>query len=196
MKPKIQTKLDEVRKQISGNSIEVGELEKFKTSINNILSELYAEKNVSKTGIKSAKRYANWLAGIVDDSLKDYEKANPTWGKLYRDANEVYGTIAQSNKVKNFIGKNLGKISPHLAYSLFGVGHGGTAKTLASLGGAAAVGLGTVETGALVTRIMKSPRLRKYYFDVLQNALKEDVVATQENLRKLEIAIDKEDHSK
>ena len=193
-KPKLFTKIEEIRKQMAGNNIEVGELERFKPTINNIIGELKAEKNATRFGIKSAKRYANQLAHAVDEALTDYGRQNPKWEKAYREANEIHGTIAQSNKVRNYLIDKLGTISPHLTATLFGIGHGPGA-TLTGLGAGAAATAGAVESGALLARVWNSPRLRKYYYGVIQNAIKEDAVAMRENMRKLEEALEKEDHS-
>ncbi len=64
---------------------------------------------------------------------------------------------------------------------------------MTNLGTTVATGAAAVESGALLSRIYKSPTLRKYYYGVVQNAIKEDAVAMRENLKKLDEALEKED---
>ena len=102
-KNKMFTKIKELRDRFKDGSIEVDELERFKPSINNLIEELYAEGSHSKPGIKSARRFANKLASIVDGSLTKYGKRNREWEKYYRPANEAYGAIAESRKLRSVI---------------------------------------------------------------------------------------------
>ncbi len=178
-------KLDEIEGAIRHGQVEVEELEKFKQSINEARSGLYEEFKSNKPGMKAARANLDRVSKIVDETLKDYGKINPEWESYYRPANEVFGSIAQSNKARDFISRKLGKISPHLAGPLFGIAQEGSS-ALAGLGAKAAVGGAALETSALLHRILNSPTLRKYYYGVIQNAVKEDAVAMRENLRKLE----------
>jgi hypothetical protein len=187
-KIKITTKINELRKQMSGNNIEVGELEKFKTSLNNILSELYAEKNVSSTGIKSAQRYANMLGESVDEALKEYGKINPEWEKFYRPANESHGAIVQSQKWGNYIARHAKKFATPGLASLFGITHFAGAGAAALTAG---VGYGGFKAGELMVRIAKSPHLRKLYFDTLKDAMQRNIKGMNENLSKLDISLQK-----
>lgn len=185
-KNKIFSKIDEIKEKMAGNSIEVGELEKFKTSLNNIISELYAEKNVSKPAIKSSQRYVNKLAKSVDNSLKEYGAQNPQWEAFYRPANEAHGAIEQSKRVRNFIGRNYKKIGLPGAAALFGIEH--------------AVGIPWTAAGALtgyagltaaegIARIAKSPTLRKHYFNVVNEALKENASGVAKSMEELDKAL-------
>jgi len=185
-------KLDEIENAIQHGQIEIEELEKFKQSVNEARSGLYEEFKGNKPGRKLAKANLDRVSKIIDDSLTEYGKINPQWEAYYRPANEVHGAIAQSNKVRNFIGRNIGKVSPHITAGLFGLGEGGV-KTLTNLGTTVATGAAAVESSALLSRIYKSPTLRKYYSGVIQNAIKEDAIAMRENLRKLEKDLKKED---
>lgn len=185
-KGKIFTKIDELRDNIAGDSIEVGELEKFKTSLNNIISELYAEKNISKPGIKTAQRYVNQLGKIVDNSLKDYGKINPEWEAFYRPANEVHAAIAQSHKARNFIGKTAKKYGMHAILPALGIGHFAGGPGIAGIAGSAAVGASLITGGELAVKFANSPELRKLYSNLINSAIKQDAIAVNENLKRMD----------
>lgn len=189
-KTKISTKINELRARGADNEIEVEELERFKTSINNIIGELYAERNVGKSGIKSARRYANKLSKVIDDSLTKYGEENPEWEKYYRPANEAFGAIAQSHKVRNMLMKFSKSSGLKGALGLFGIEQ---AAGLGTTSAGAAVGAATLLTAELMARIAKSPTLRRYYGNVLKNALKDDSAAVGNNLIKLQKELDKDE---
>lgn len=184
--------LKNLESKIKNKDITIEELEKFKVDINTARSGLYDEFKGNKPGRKLAKSKLDGVSKIVDESLTEYGKKNPQWEAYYRPANEAHGAIAQSNKARNYIARNIGKISPHITAGLFGMGEGAT-KTLTNLGTSATIATTGIESAALLSRIYKSPTLRKYYYGVIQNALKEDAVAMRENLRKLEETLQKED---
>jgi hypothetical protein len=188
-KSKIFDKVSEIRKQISGDSIEVQELEKFKNSTNNIISELYSEKNVGKTGIKSAQKYTNELAKTIDKSLEEYGKVNPKWEALYRPANEVHGAIESSKRARNFITRQYKKLSLPSLGVLFGV-----EQALGPLGvaGAAAAGGAGFLGAELVARMWKSPTIRKLYTNIVNGAVKKNSLVVNENMKKLDKEFQKE----
>lgn len=185
-------KIDELESAIKQGEIEVEELEKFKHSINELRGSLYEEFKGNKPGRLLAKRNLDNVSNVVDDGLREYGKTNPKWASFYFPANMAHGALAQSKRLSNYIDRNKGKITPHIAYALFGLGHtGGLIPTATTLG----VGYGVVKLGELISRVTKGP-LRKYYTGVLKNAAKEDAVAMRENLRKLEDGLQQEENRK
>lgn len=191
-KKKTLSLIKEIKDKVKNNKIDVDELEEFKRNINEARSGLYEEFKIDKVGRKSAKRNLDHVSNLIDDTLKEYGKTNPEWEAFYRPANEVHGAIAQSKRVRNWVGKNAKKIGflPLLAeMGLYHYGGAPAAGAAALAGGAAAVGFVGSEIGA---RIMKSPTLRKHYMNVVNSALREDVVAVHENLKRLDSEMKKE----
>lgn len=183
-KTKTLEKLKEIKGKIKNNNIEVDELESFKRTLNELRSALYEEFKSDKIGRKSAKRNLDNVSKVIDDALTEYGKANPSWEKYYRPANEAFGAIEQSKKISNFIKKHANVAAPTsggalILESIFG---GGLPVKTAAIGGIGTVALKGAE---LMARIMKSKTLRNHYLNVLGAAAKEDATALSRNLQKL-----------
>lgn len=180
-------KISDIRSEMQGAQIPVDSLERLKVKINEAKAGIYKQLEGNKPGIKSAKRNLDMVGKTVDDALKLYGKQNPEWEALYRPANEVHGAIAQSKRVRRVIEKIGKKYGHHAVLPLLGIGHfAGAAKTAESLLTAGALGAAGLAAGEISARIMKSPTLRKHYVNLINAAVKEDVVAIEENLKKLE----------
>lgn len=180
--------LSKIRSKIQNNQLKLNELEEFKKDINIARSSLYEEFKGNKPGREITKRNLDSVSKIVDDALKEYGQQNPQWEAFYRPANEVHGAIAQSRKFRNWLSRNYKKFGLPGAAAVFGIeqslGIPGTAA-------AAGVGYGALKSGEALARIWKSPTLRKYYTNVIQESLKENSPAMLENLNKLEAGLKK-----
>lgn len=184
--------IKDIKSKIKNNEIDIEELEQFKRDINEARSGLFEEFKVDKVGRKSAKRNLDTVSKYIDNTLKEYGKVNPEWEAFYRPANEVHGAIAQSKRVRNWIGKNMKYIGfPSIAAEL-GLYHFGSP----SMAGGAIAGLGVLTAGLgtaeILSRVIKSPALRKHYTNVISGALKEDAIVVRENLRKIDNELRKE----
>ena len=182
-------KADEILGKIENDNIQVRELEEFKKTINEAKTELYKDINLTKTGIKSAKRNLNNVSSIVDKGLEEYGKTNPEWEAFYRPANEAHGAIAESKKVSNLINKNYKKFATPGLAALFGA-----TKLVGGLptAGVGVAGVAALKTGELIARIMKSPTLSKYYSQVILDALKGNAEGLKDNMKKLDYGLLKE----
>lgn len=193
--PSKKKSLDLIKKlkdKSASGEISIEDLEEFKRNINETRSSLYEEFGTDKVGRKSAKRNLDSVSKTVDGALTEYGKTNPEWESFYRPANEVYGAIAQSKRVRNWIGRHAKKIGFLPLLAEMGLYHyaGPAAAGSAAIGaGAAAAGFLGTEIGA---RIWKSPTLRKHYMNVVNSALKEDAIAVHENLKRLDAEMRKE----
>lgn len=182
-------KAKEILQKTKTGKIPVEELTEFKKTINEARANLYVQQDLNTSAKKMAKRNLDSLSKVVDDSLASYGKLNPKWNSLYTSANEGHGAIEQSKKVSNFV-KKLVKKYPHASGSaLSGILFGG----LVSKPAAAAMGGSyiAVKSGELLSRIINSKTLRKYYQTALQNAVKENPGAFLKNMKKLEDEIEK-----
>lgn len=187
-------KIADIRNEIQGAQVPVDALQRLKVKINEAKAGVYKQLEGNKPGIKSAKRNLDAVGKQVDNALKDYGKQNPQWEAFYRPANEVHGAIEQSKRARNFIGRIAHKYGHHAILPLLGIGH--TFGPTATLEGAAitgGLGAAAVLGGELAAKFAKSPTLRKLFLNLTTNALKEDVVATEENLKKLEKELKKEE---
>lgn len=183
--------IDTTKKKIANKQVPIEELEKLKIDINAARANLYEEFKTNKPGRKLAKSNLDKISNVIDDTLTDYGKTNPAWEAYYRPANEAHGAIASSQKVRNNLKKHYKKLSAPSALALFGIEQ---AAGPVATGVALAGGLGVLSLGESISRIVKSPKtLGKYYANVAKAALKDDVVAMQQNLDKLEKGLKKED---
>lgn len=186
-KANAMTKVNEIQAKIKKGKIPVEELTEFKIDINKARDSLYTDQTLDKGGRRLAKKNLDSVSKIVDNALYDYGKVNPAWEKSYRPANEVYGAIAQSKKVSNAVARFI-KSHPHSTGTALVAEVFLAPKTLPLAAGA----IGLVKTGELITRIAKSPTLRKYYMGVVESALKDDAASLAKNINKLEAAYKKE----
>jgi hypothetical protein len=188
------TKAKEIRSKIQGGNIDVKELTEFKKSINEARAGLYAEQGLDKKGKALAKRNLDELSKHLDEALTQYGQQNPQWYKPYKMANEGYGAIANSKKVSNWIGKVIKQHPIHSGAALGGalIGHALNPKALAVTG----IGYGLIKSGELVSRIVKSKVLRKYYTDAIKSAMKENTPAFLNAMKKLADHFSKEKEDK
>lgn len=186
-------KIADIRGEMQGAQIPIESLQRLKVKINEAKAGVYKQLEGNKPGIKSAKRNLERVGKSVDDALNLYGKQNPQWEAFYRPANEVHGAIEQSKRARNFIGKQMKKYGHHLILPALGIGHFGGPAAIGSAAAGAGIGAGALVGAEIAARIFKSPTLRKHYFSLVKSALKEDAVATRENLRKLEKELEKED---
>lgn len=180
------TKAKEIMSKIESGKIDVKELTEGKKSINVLRAGLYGEKNLDRKGRASAKRNLDQLSSKIDSSLAEYGKENPEWYKPYKEANEGFSGIEKAKRVRSWIG-GLIKQNPTLAsYGILGTIAGNVAAPKTALLTAGAGGL--LGTGEIIARIVKSKTLRKYYKEMILNAIEENKGAFINNLRKLDKA--------
>lgn len=187
-------KIADIRSEMQGAQIPVDSLDRLKVKINEAKAGIYSQLAGNKPGIKSAKRNLESVGKSVDDALKLYGKQNPEWEALYRPANEVHGAIAQSHKVRNMIGRVAKKFGHHAVLPIFGISHlAGPLHTLEGLATTGIAGTAILTGGEIGARIWKSKTLRKLYMNTINSALKDDAVAIEQNLNRMEKALEKED---
>lgn len=181
-------KLKDIQGEMQGAQIPVESLGRLKVKINEELAGIYKKLEGNKVGIKSAKRNLERVAGAVDEALTLYGKQNPEWEAYYRPANQVHGSIEQSKRVGRYLSRQYKRWGAPGALALFGIESAlGIPKSAAIFGG----GYGALKSGEIVTRFLKSPHLRKYYTNVVSGALRDDAVAVQQNLDRLEKEVKK-----
>jgi len=98
---------------------------------------------------------------------------------VYRKANETYGALAQSSRVKNNLIRKLKKY-PALTYASMGL-FGMSPK--AAIG--VPVGLAGLKAAEITSRVMKSPVLRNHYISLMKNALRDESAAMMSDMDKL-----------
>jgi len=142
---------------------------------------------------KSSRDAIKQAVGIVNDGVKRYGLKNPEFFKPYQAAEELTGALQSTNYVQKVLAKHpylKDKVSNPFMQKLlwggaiYGVGHT-SLPAIAGVGGAA---LGIQQSAKAYQLLSRSPIAQRYYKDVINAALKNDVKAIAKNLSKLDKA--------
>lgn len=154
---------NEVKGKIHGGRIGLDELIEFKKNINERMGEF--EK------IKGSKGFWKMLGGMVDKGIGQYEKFNPEFKKVFRQANSLHKGLREARVIESFI-----KSHPIISAE--------AGLVLNMLPGGAVTKVGILKGGELVAAFARNPGLRKAYFEVLKNASKNEVRGTLNAVKK------------
>lgn len=185
-KPALQ-QIENLREQMQGAQTPIDNLISAKRKINIDRGNLYKQLEGNKPGIKTASHNMDMVSKIVDNVLEDYGKTHPDWHSLYKEANQAFGAVSQSQKANQVIRSRLGKAA---------LTHAGLAALLGHMGGlkgiavAAAGGYPIYKIGQVAYQLMKSPALRKEFSKLYTNALKGNIQAIDSSLKKLNQAME------
>lgn len=169
---------DKVMNLIHSGEINVQQAIAQKRSLNQELATLY--KEVPKFGDqKKVKGLAKQINSFLNEAIADYGKKNPKFYKPYKDADQAFGTLAQSNFISNWVEKSV--VQHPVTNGLIHL-FGPVAKTAAT----AAI---PYQAAKLGYRIAKSKPLRKIYMNALNAAAKEDTNAFNKYFKELDNAI-------
>ncbi len=194
--------IDAIENNITNGQIEGQMALQLRKDANEIQKNLGAFDIFSKGDKKKAIMHLNQAKEAIMEGLENYGKTqDPIFWKLNQEANKAYATVAKSKVIKNFIDKKAPALKSGIAKYLFGssaLGGLGTLAVKAPLiaAGGASVGAGVggiIKTIQILYRVMKDPKLRKYYTNVLEYAGKENGKAMVANLRKLDEELLEED---
>jgi len=195
-----EEQVDKLLGQFYGkNHIKAENLWDFKKDMNEILQGL-------RKG-SSEKKYIEQLIGIAKNGLKNV--GSDIYNQLSA-ADEIFGSLAASDKIGSFLNKNIDRVSiktPYLRSVVKNIGGIGTLGTAAKLGsyatglptagillGAGGVGAAANEGFKFMNLLHRSPIARQTYLDLLADGLKGNAKAAIRNTAKLDkIAADFEE---
>ncbi len=178
----VNTPLKKIRKKIKKGTVKVDELVQFKRDINELRGKLYKDLS-GKQSINYAQGKINDLSGLIDSEIAAYGKKNPAFLKHYRNANEAYAGFNQSKRVGNWVGKQMKSIGKGPLLILEGL----FPKLLPTMAGLF-TGLKSAE---FVTRVMRNSTLRRFYGNLVKDAVNENKGGFIKNLRAMEKEIEK-----
>jgi hypothetical protein len=176
--------IDKTRSLIKDGKINIGQAWAQKRSFNEELTKKLYEipgKEGQHRARKLAKQVNHWLNNVIEN----YGEKNPEFYKPYKNAEEGFGTIAQSNFISRFIENNL-KYSPLTAGLLHIFG--------APIGAAAAKSVIPYQVGKIGYRIWNSPTLRNHYLNAVKAASKENISIFTKELKKLDEKLQEEEN--
>jgi len=168
----IKSTIKELKGKIKSGNISVEDLTEAKSRIYEKKSEVFA-----KLGFKDAKGTEGlWkkLTKDIDNTIKEYEKINPEFSKVYRQANSLTKGIADTKKMGKWLLDNK---------FLTGLGGILLKTTLPVIFQEGLIGTGAAQAGLFMRSLARNPGYRKAYFDVLKNASKEDLKGTATALK-------------
>ena len=176
--------VDDILKKTSNGTITAEEAQATVRSLNETLQEA-----VYSSPDKASKARAKKLFGQVQrefrTAIDDFGSKNPQWHKAYKEANQAFGTLAQSNAITRTMEKVLGR-SPKAIDFLKALGVGGGAASYTGvasgvpasiLAAGTATAAGAYKTGQVLYRVSKSPALRKHYSNLLKASGQENSLA-------------------
>jgi len=174
--------IKKVNNLIQNGEISVEQAIAQKRSLNKELSTLY--KEVPKhSDQKNVKNMATQINGYLRESIGDYGKKNPKFYKPYKDADQAFGTLANSHFLSNWIENNV--VQHPLTTGLMHL--------FAPAASAAAVAVVPYQAVKLTYRIANSPTLAKIYAKTVTAAAKEDAIAFNKYLKELDQAVQQEE---
>jgi hypothetical protein len=191
----IITKIEEFLQKVDANGmIDSLELPHFRKKVNTLIENMGGfDPSIPKSIKKKTIFNLNKFKDVLNQADNEYALSNPMYGKLSKAGNEAFSAYSQSNVASNFLKRAFGdKIKSGVVKSLLGIGGPlGYASFKAPIigligggaGAATAIGLTTYK---YLTRIMKSPILRKYYTELLKGSLSGNVNEVAKNLKPLE----------
>jgi hypothetical protein len=193
-------KLNEIRKEIKNDKIDIKRLAAYRPSINEAIEEIGGFNfEIPKKLKPQTIRNLNQVKSEVIKTLDQYgEKFNPEFLKYNKSANEAYAAMQKSNVIANFI-KDKVPYTPQsksvqALFSYAPVAGAAALGSMSPVSGAAAIGgAGAYQGFKVLHRVMNSPTLRKYYLNVLKESTAGNISQTSKNLKALDIAIDEKD---
>jgi len=131
---------------------------------------------------------------LMINTAENWGRRNaPTFARHWRDGNQALTAYHQSNQIRNYLGKTLNKLifkNPATAVVL-GLQHGGIKTSIGLLGAKAGI-TAALTPVAIGARIIKSPLLRRYYYNTIIGALRGQSNAVVVNARKLDKGLSEE----
>lgn len=175
-----------LRKKVSRGEANPKVLIDEKKALNEIRSGLY-DKFRGKE-LKRTLREVNKIAEPIDEVLEAYGKKNPTFWKHQTNANEAFGAFQQSKKSSNWVRsilpiKKIPKAALLIAEAIWKPSH-----LLVS-----APAYSVYKLSEVLARAFRNPTTKKFYKEMIVNAVKENKGAFLQNLNKLTKSIKKND---
>ncbi len=183
-KVRIRKEANGILDKIKNNELPYQQTIDMKTALNQNAESLYKDPEMTSKVMKETRAGFDDIRSALKDYIKQSEKEYPEFYNNITKSDEVYSAMANSNKVRKFLGKHgktlkaAGVIGPVI--ELFTAGPAATVGTLGVIGtgGAAVQGL------KFANRISKSPTLREHYIKALEAASKENVGSSVQEIQR------------
>lgn len=168
--------IDKISDLIADGKISIEQAVAQKRSLNETLQK-HLYETPDRGAQQRAKNLAKPLNHYLKETIEDYGKTNPKFYQPFKQAEEGFGVMANSNFISKWVEKGIGykPVTTGLLH-LFGSGLGSGLSMAAVPYHATKIGY----------RIAHSPILRKLYSEALAQAAKENAPSFTKTLKKLD----------
>lgn len=186
-------KIGEIKDEIVNGKIGGKNLAAYRPSINELIEELGGfQVEVPRKLVPKTKNYLNEVKSEVIKTLEEYgEKFNPEYLKYSKAANESWAAYENSNKIVKFLENKVPYIPKSKAVqALFSYAPHAGIVGLTALSPTVAVGTAGAAAAYQATKIglraLNSKTLRKYYGNVIKEAIAGNAPGVTRNLKALD----------
>lgn len=179
--------------QISDRAVSMEDMIEMYRNVNRNRAGVMA-KDIGAQGAREGRRIWGEFANMFNESIEGNLGAiSPQALSLHRNAQSGWETLLRSQTASQYIMDKLKNkpLQTGIA-SLFGGGIFYNPTAALSTASAAAGSAGLVKGTEMAYRFMQNPTLRRYYMDVVNNALVENAAGTTKALKSLDDAYAKE----
>ncbi len=177
--------IEELKGKIKNGTIPADELVQARFDVNNLMGDpellKYGEHQLPK------------LSKSINQSIQGSKELGKEFKQNFLEADQAYSALHQSKKASRFL-STLHPVKSSLVAGLIEGIHFPQAiiPTAAGL----ATGFSAVKAYELMQRVNANPTMRKYYVNMMKEALNENKVATLRNFNALEEKLKNDDHPK
>lgn len=180
---------------LPNGQIPVNSLLQAKIDLNRIRDNLiYSPEIRGRPARRALRANLNETAYVIDNAINRYGRQNPQFLNLYRRANTAWGGIEQSTRFSDYLRRHMKGIALTSSLGTFitAMTHPSSLIPIAS---GAIIGGTLLKGGELAHRIIMNPELRRFYTNVISNALRENAPAMIRNLKALDKELQKSEPS-
>lgn len=181
--------INNFRNLIQNGQINMSALVGQRRSFNEILQRNLFELP-DRTSRARARELAQEISHATRETMRQYGRQNPRWLQFQEGADEAHAAIQQSNYISRVL-QNFMKGRPEGIAHAFGIGLPTAGAFFSPLGSGTA--LGAYQAGKIMTRVIRSPELRRHYAKVIAAAAADNPKLINKELDQFEKKIEKEE---
>lgn len=174
--------IEELKDKIKNGSIPADELVQARFDVNNLMGDpellKYGEHQLPK------------LSKSINNSIQSSKELSKDFKKNFLEADQAYAALHQSKKASRFLSK-LHPLKSSIVGGLIEAIH--YPEALIPTAAGLATGFSAVKAYELMQRVNANPTMRKYYVNMMKEALNENKTATMRNFNALEEKLKEED---
>lgn len=140
--------------------------------------------------LQRGRTLLNQVGDTLNSGVRQFEHQHPQFYQAWRDSNEVFGAIAQSNFTANFIQRHYSH--PFLSKGMKELFAGTTLAGASALGAVPPI-YAVYKGTQVMNRMANSPNLLRYYTNVITDSARGNVHSMTSNMQKLDEGLKKQE---